>query len=353
MKNNIFKTSLFTLLCGCTEINSINNDKFYDGYKVYDSEQIKLCGAKNIFGKHFQRCDKKTGELLNGVVLEKDKSSEDIIEHNNFFKNGLPEKIEEYKNGTLIHKYIAEINPTTYIKNSKSEKFFDNGNIKSIYEETWDYINQKRIKSNNKCFYITGKQKCYSTTEEGKEGNAADYDVNGNLILIAKKPVNKNAENKPKEQIGFEDEIIDTWIRYNPDGTLYNGEIVYYFSKDPSKISSKANIKNGKLDGEKINYSFDKNESQIKETIYKSNNGKLFYSKSIYWDANKKPNEQYFTEENKITINYNVDEIPTVYCHYKNNNTQICVHNASAKDFIAKFKKDTTKSLCPDISKFK
>ena len=24
-----------------------------------------------------------------------------------------------------------------------------------------------------------------------------------------------------------------------------------------------------------------------------------------------------------------------------------------AKDFIAKFKKDTTKSLCPDISKFK
>ena len=26
MKNNIFKTSLFTLLCGCTGINSINND---------------------------------------------------------------------------------------------------------------------------------------------------------------------------------------------------------------------------------------------------------------------------------------------------------------------------------------
>ncbi len=101
MKKKLIITSLLALsACNSTSetVKSLIPEEI-DGMKVYTGSETKYCGMKDKDGDFIQRCDKKTGEFLNGIEYSRSDDKDEVREYISYYNNGWETKYIRKENG--------------------------------------------------------------------------------------------------------------------------------------------------------------------------------------------------------------------------------------------------------------
>lgn len=354
MKKKLIITSLLALsACNSTSgtVKSLIPEEV-DGMKVYTSSETKDCGMKDKDGSFIQKCDKKTGEFLNGIVYSRYDDKDEANEMIDYYKDGWETKYIRKENGII--KYESNYQYTKdNLENFEGKSYFDNGNIRCKTTETSDFFSHDSVESKSTCFYINGVL-ASETTMNRKDGTiSTTYDPKGNVIIKATKPYTPNT--KQGKDKGIEEKMVDKWTRYDANGNLFTGKVTLYHEEEPETISEIALCKNGKLDGERRSFPPKKDEKKsydFKEIISEYKDGIKAKRKIIYKD--NASFESIYVGDNEIAISRRKDnrDYVDVTCRYKGHDSYVHISGNAGKGFVELFEKDQTKSLCPDISKF-
>ena len=350
MNKKLILTSFVALLSACDSGNGkVENmiPKEIDGQKVYTDNDTKLCGQKNKDGNFIQRCLKDSGEFLTGVIYFRH-DLKDVREEIDYYNNGWRVKFVKKENGIVTSEENFDIDEKNDLQTSNGKSYFDNGNLHCEWQDIREIKSYQTVKDKRTCYYIDGVLEAVHTMDKelGTVENL-DYDREGKLFLKGVKAYEYDTESD--ETQGIEKNMYDKWVRYDANGDLFNGTATFYLPKDPTKVSSNASIKNGKLDGESHYYHYEEIDS-LKEEIDTYKNGVIQKIVNIYKDETRNPNTIYFAGDNSISISFDYSGKASVFCRYKNTNASISISGAVADNFVKKFEQDTTKSLCPDIS---
>ena len=354
MKKKLIITSLLALSACSSTSGTIKSTipEEIDGIKVYDYNETKNCGMKDKDGDFIQKCDKKTGEFLNGIEYSRYDNKDEVRENINYYNNGWNTKYISKKNGTIEYernnKY-AENN----LKNYEIKSYFDNGNIECEISGTDDLFLYGAVDYKSICFYINGALSS-ETTMNRKDGSVQTvYDPKGNVIVKLTRPYTPNT--KLTKDKGIEEGMVDKWTRYDANGNLFTGKVTFYHKEEPETISGFDTYKNGKLDGECRSFPSKKDEKEsygFKEVVSEYKDGARVKQKIIYKDNASL--ENIYVGDNRITISRRKDnrDYVDVTCRYKGHDSQVSISGNAGKGFVELFEKDQTKSLCPDVSKF-
>lgn len=354
MKKKLIITSLLALsACNSTSgtVKSLIPEEV-DGMKVYTSSETKDCGMKDKDGSFIQKCDKKTGEFLNGIVYSRYDDKDEANEMIDYYKDGWGTKYIRKENGII--KYESNYQYTKdNLENFEGKSYFDNGNIRCKTTKTSDFFSHDSVESKSTCFYINGVL-ASETTMNRKDGTiSTTYDPKGNVIVKLTRPYTPNT--KLTKDKGIEEGMVDKWTRYDANGNLFTGKVTFYHEEEPETISGIDTYKNGKLDGECRSFPSKKDEKKsygFKEVVSEYKDGARVKQKIIYKDNASL--ENIYVGDNRITISRRKDnrDYVDVTCRYKGHDSQVSISGNAGKGFVELFEKDQTKSLCPDISKF-
>ena len=338
MKKQLIITSLF-VISACASTNNISGNVIpteIDGLKVFKLSQIKSCGLKNKQGSYLQVCDKKTDELLTGVKYETDSSDENI----SYYKDGWMTKFISKDNGVIVHEYNTTIDIENKLFNHTYKNYFDDGSLSCERTEI-ENIEGELFSLNETCYYNNGGLMSKTVMNRDDGYVKIDYDPSGKVITKRTKP-SESPHN----------EFIDPWTRYDINGNLYTGKITYYFQSEPERISSIIQVKNGKLDGESQHFPLKEDfDAGDRETIYTYENGAMIKSKT-FKENKEVANETILSDNNSMMmIVYHRNNRGTIRCTYKDN-SYVMISGKAVEEFLKLFKKDSTKSICPDLSRF-